>query len=131
LELTALLDTHVFLWAIASPTRLSPTAFALIENSETELLVSAVTAWEIATKYRLGRLPEAERVVAGYDAHLAMLGARELAVASNHALKAGIFALEHRDPFDRMLAAQAICEGVVLISNDQVFGRFPDLSTQW
>lgn len=121
----------MFLWAIATPTRLSPAAVTLIENPETELFVSAVTAWEVATKIRLGRLPEAERVVTGYATHLAMLGARELGVTTHHALKAGLFAVEHRDPFDRMLAAQAICEGMTLISNDQAFGRFRDLSTQW
>jgi PIN domain nuclease of toxin-antitoxin system len=66
--LSVLLDTHVVLWAFASPDKLSPEARTLLENPETEVLVSAASAWEIATKYRLGKLPGAERIVKGYDA---------------------------------------------------------------
>jgi PIN domain nuclease of toxin-antitoxin system len=129
--LSVLLDTHVVLWAMASPSKLSPTARALLEDPETELLVSAASAWEIATKYRLGKLPGAQSLITGYATHLTTLGARELPIASAHALAAGLFAVQHRDPFDRMLAAQAIAEGVPLLTSDRDLAVFPGLVTQW
>lgn len=129
--LSVLLDTHVVLWAFSNPRRLSPAVRTLIENRDTAVLISAATAWEIATKYRLGKLPGAERIVNGYLAHLTTLGARELPVGSAHALAAGLFAVEHRDPFDRMLAAQAIAEGMPLVTSDPVMALFPGLATYW
>jgi len=131
MELSVLLDTHVLLWAFASPDRLSLPARALLEDPRTDVLVSAASAWEIATKYRLGKLPGAERIVTGYAAHLITLRARELPVVSAHALTAGLFAVEHRDPFDRILAAQAIVEGVSLVTADPLMAVFPGLVTQW
>ncbi len=128
---SVLLDTHVVLWAIASPDKLSPSVHALLEDFQTDLLVSAASAWEIATKYRLGKLPGAERIVMGYAAHLITLRARELPMMSAHALAAGLFAVEHRDPFDRMLAAQAIAEGVRLVTADPMMALFPGLVTYW
>jgi len=131
MELSVLLDTHVILWAFASPDRLSPSVRALLEDPQTDVLVSAASAWEIATKYRLGKLPGAERVVTGYAAHLITLRARELPVMSAHALTAGLFAVDHRDPFDRMLAAQAIVESLALVTADPVMVVFPGLVTRW
>lgn len=129
--LSVLLDTHVVLWAFARPDSLSPVARVLLEDAQTDVLVSAVSAWEIATKYRLGKLPGAEPIVLGYAAHLTTLGARELPVTSAHALSAGLFAVEHRDPFDRMLAAQAIAEGLPLVTADPIMAVFPGLLTRW
>ena len=129
--LSVLLDTHVVLWAFSRPGSLSSTARVLLEDAQTDLLVSAVSAWEITTKYRLGKLPGAEPIVLGYAAHLATLGARELPITSAHALSAGLFAAEHRDPFDRMLAAQAIAEGLPLVTADPVMAVFAGLLTRW
>ena len=129
--MTVLLDTHVLLWAFSSPDRLSSAVRMLLEDIETDLLVSSVSAWEIATKYRLGKLLGADRIVKGYLAHLTTLGARELPVGSAHALAAGLFAVEHRDPFDRVLAAQAIAEHIPLVTADPVMAVFPGLATYW
>lgn len=126
-----LLDTHTLLWALAEPGRLSPRAADVVRDAGNTLLVSAASAWEIATKQRLGRLPSAGAIVAGYSAHLARLRVEELPIRSVHALIAGGFLVEHRDPFDRMLAAQAIIEGVPLLTDDRAFGTFAELVTIW
>lgn len=126
-----LLDTHVLLWALAEPSRLSAVAASLIRNPTCSLLVSAASAWEIATKQRLGKLSGAEPIVSAYPAHLATLRAEDLPIRAAHALRAGSFTVEHRDPFDRLLAAQAILEGVPLLTGDAVFAAFPGLRTLW
>lgn len=119
-----LLDTHVLLWALMEPGRLSPRARRVVENVDNEVLVSSASAWEIATKHRLGRLPEAETVIHGYPEHLARLQATELPISSRHALLAGSLPAIHRDPFDRMLAAQALIEGIPVVTSDSVFTHF-------
>jgi PIN domain nuclease of toxin-antitoxin system len=126
-----LLDTHTLLWALAEPRWLSPRAARLIRDASTEVVVSAASAWEISTKHRLGRLPHAMPIIARYATHLAMLRAEELPIRSEHALMAGAFQVVHRDPFDRMLAAQAIVEGLHLITDDGVFDIFAELMTLW
>jgi PIN domain nuclease of toxin-antitoxin system len=126
-----LLDTHALLWALAEPRRLSPRAASLIRSPTNEVVVSAASAWEIATKFRLGKLPGAAPIVAGFAAHLSTLRAEELPVRSTHALPAGSFILDHRDPFDRMLAAQAMLEGIPLLTDDPAFSAFPELETLW
>lgn len=119
-----LLDTHALLWALMEPEKLSAQARALIEEPANTLLVSAASAWEIANKHRLGRLPEAEAVVRGFRRHLAVLQVIELPISIEHALLAGSLPGEHRDPFDRMLAAQALIEGVPLLTIDPIFTTF-------
>ncbi|WP_106848723.1 type II toxin-antitoxin system VapC family toxin [Blastococcus sp. Marseille-P5729] len=126
-----LLDTHALLWALTEPDRLGREASTAIRDRSTELRVSAASAWEIATKQRLGKLPGTSALVRGYAAHLRRLGAQELAVTNEHALLAGVLTWEHRDPFDRMLAAQTIIEGLVLVTRDAVFQEVADLSTLW
>ncbi len=120
-----LLDTHVLLWALLGPERLSDRVRDLVRDRRTTVLVSAASAWEIATKHRLGKLPDAGDVVGGYGDHLRRLGVDELPVTSAHALTAGSFAIAHRDPFDRVLAAQALHEGVSLATSDPAFAVFP------
>jgi PIN domain nuclease of toxin-antitoxin system len=126
-----LLDTHTLLWALAEPQRLSPRASRLIREATNTLLVSAASAWEIATKYRLGKLPSAWVIISGYAAHMTALRAEELPIRAEHALMAGGFESLHRDPFDRILAAQAIVEGVPLVTSDPVFRAFEGLSPLW
>jgi PIN domain nuclease of toxin-antitoxin system len=116
-----LLDTHTLLWALMEPHRLSARAREIIEDPENTVLVSPASAWEIATKHRLGRLPEAESVVRGFQRHLATLMATELPITCEHALLAGSLRADHRDPFDRMLAAQGLIEGIALVTSDPAF----------
>lgn len=125
-----LLDTHVLLWALMQPDRLSDPVRRSLLDPTTNVLVSAVTAWEIATKHRLGKLPNARNVVTGYADHLERLGAEELAITSTHALTAGAFRVDHRDPFDRMLAAQALHEQLPLATSDPAFDALP-CTTFW
>ena len=122
--MTVLLDTHVVLWALMEPHRISRRARRVVEDADNTLLVSSASAWEIATKHRLGRLPEAEGLVHGYGAHLRALGAKELAVTWAHGIVAGALRQSHRDLFDRMLAAQSMVEGVTLITRDGAFKSF-------
>jgi PIN domain nuclease of toxin-antitoxin system len=129
--MSVLLDTHVLLWALLSPDRLSARALALLKDPGTAVLVSPVSALEIATKHRLGKLAGGEPVITGYTAHLATLGAQELPLLSTHAMAAGLFAVPHRDPFDRLLAAQAITEGLTLLTGDAAMAQFPGLVICW
>ena len=125
-----LLDTHVFIWRMASSARLSPTANALIDDVAHELLVSSASAWEVATKHRLGKLSGGDAVVGGFAGAIRELRATPLPIEVEHALAAGAFRHEHRDPFDRMLAAQAVIEGAMLVTTDPAFAAFP-VETVW
>ena len=126
-----LLDTHALLWALTAPEQLGARARAVVEDPEVRLVVSAASAWELATKHRLGRLPQAEVLLGAYDSHLARLGAQELPIRSGHALLAGRLDWDHRDPFDRMLAAQAILEAIPLVSRDRAFAEGVGLPLIW
>lgn len=122
--MSLLLDTHVFLWAVLDPRKLSAKIRAIVEDPDTELVVSAASAWEFATKYRLGRLPGAAAVAADYEGAIRELRARPLPVRNAHALRAGSYPHAHADPIDRMLVAQAEIEGLPLVSKDRVLRQF-------
>ncbi len=119
-----LLDTHILLWAALEPARLRPHLRDMLENADNTLLTSAASAFEIATKHRLGKLPGAAQLLKEYAFVLGELGVCELPITAAHALKAGSWAITHRDPFDRLLAAQASVERVPLISVDAVMPEF-------
>jgi PIN domain nuclease of toxin-antitoxin system len=119
-----LLDTHVLLWALLEPQKLSPELRNALEDSDNRLLVSAATAWEIATKWRLGKLRQAQAVVEHYAMALHRLAAVELPISGAVALQAGLWEVPHRDPFDRLLAAQAKADNLVLASTDSAFAQF-------
>lgn len=116
-----LLDTHVLLWSLRDPARLSAEASALIREPSNELVVSAATAWEIATKHRIGKFPDAAPLLLAYFDYLNRLGAVELAISSRHALVAGQLDWDYRDPFDRVLAAQCLLESLTLVTADAAF----------
>lgn len=126
-----LLDTHALLWALTDPPRLGSEAHRIVAARSSHLVVSAATAWEIGTKQRLGKLPQADALVGGYARHLDRLGAIRLPITEEHALLAGRLEWPHRDPFDRMLAAQAMLESLTLLTNDEALTNLPGLATAW
>ncbi len=119
-----LLDTHTLLWWLDGDRRLSRKAKALLSNAENDVLVSAASAWEIATKARLGKLPGATEVAADVGRCLAAQGFGTLDITVRHAQSAGSLASDHRDPFDRMLAAQTQLDHLPIVSNDTIFDTF-------
>lgn len=120
-----LLDTHAFLWWLTDSPKLSTAARAVIADPENDTLVSAVVGWECATKHRLGKLPQAEYFVARADDLMLRAGMTSLVVTLGHALRAGSYPTAHGDPFDRMLAAQAELDGLILVTRDPAFRQFP------
>ena len=115
-----LLDTHALLWWLFDDPALSMRARDAIADRANTVYVSSASAWELATKRRLGRLPQAEDAVKKLPELLSVAGFVALPITVAHALAAGFFAAEHRDPFDRMLIAQAAIEGLRLVSKDSV-----------
>ena len=119
-----LLDTHVLIWWLAGDAMLSANAQAAIADPANEVLVSAASAWEIATKYRIAKLPQAAALAADMPSVLTGQGFVELPITVRHAQAAGSLPGPHRDPFDRMLIAQAALADLVLVSNEAVFDRY-------
>jgi len=119
-----LLDTHVLIWWLAGDAMLSADAQAAIADPANEVLVSAASAWEVATKYRTGKLPQAAALAADMPSVLTGQGFVELPITVRHAQAAGSLPGPHRDPFDRMLIAQAALADLVLVSNEAVFDRY-------
>lgn len=117
-----LLDTHALIWWVEDSPLLSETARAVIADNE--VLVSAASAWEVATKFRLGKLPSAQRMARAFAAEVAAEGFTPLPVTLDHASLAGSLDIDHKDPFDRLLVAQARLERVALVSNERLFDGF-------
>ena len=116
-----LLDTCTVIWATMSPSALSRDASGLIADEANEILVSAASAWEIATKVRLGRLPGAEKLEQNFLDVMDAAGYTLLSIDAGAALRAGRLAAVHRDPFDRMIAAQALALDIPVLSPDAEF----------
>lgn len=125
-----LLDTHALLWWLAGDESLSGVARAAIGDMDNEVHVSAASAWEVATKHRIGKLPGAGPLVVDFAREIRAQGFLPLPISLEHAQVAGSLASEHRDPFDRMLVAQAREEKMALVSRDAVFGDF-DVQRVW
>lgn len=114
-----LLDTHVLVWWLLDDPALSKRAAAALRSPASEVFVSSASAWEIATKYRLGRIPQAEPLVHGFRRLIEAERWIPISVTVEHALAAGTLKADHSDPFDRMLAAQARLEGLKLVTGDR------------
>ncbi|MBS0526250.1 MAG: type II toxin-antitoxin system VapC family toxin [Proteobacteria bacterium] len=120
-----LLDTHAFLWWVFGDSKLSRQArHALAADETDEIFVSAASAWEITTKFRIGKLADAAVVAHDVAAAIAAEGFAELPISVAHAQGAGDLGGRHRDPFDRMLIAQTLAEGLTLVSNERAFDAY-------
>jgi PIN domain nuclease of toxin-antitoxin system len=119
-----LLDTHTLLWWLFDDPALSANAREIIADSENVILVSSASAWEIATKHRLGRLAAASELVRDVAGWVKRAGFTEMSITIPHAQRAGSWVQSHRDPFDRMLAAQSAVEDVALVTRDPAFAAF-------
>ena len=126
-----LLDTHTFLWAVRGSSKLSNTALKALEDTDAIKYISSASAYEIMNKYRIGKLAEFEDVAKNYFNYVKILRAVKLPITENHAHYAGKFDWEHRDPFDRLLAAQAFIENLTLITNDPAFQPLSWVSVLW
>ncbi len=125
-----LLDSHVFLWTIADDRRLSGTASRLILDQGNELFLSTASVWEIFLKVQIGKLPLPRPVGGFLKLQLAENFIRSLPLTLEHVLKLEQLPMHHRDPFDRILIAQAIAESVPIVTADRQFARY-DVETLW
>lgn len=119
-----LLDTHALIWATYQPEKLSEKVQRILQDHASNIFVSSVTAFEIAQKYRLGKLEMAKSYAEDFSGELAKDGFSAINLTPNHARLAGVMSISHRDPFDRMLLAQAQIEQMTLISNEKLFDQF-------
>lgn len=119
-----LLDTHALIWSSYQPSKLGHAAMIALENPDDEIFVSAVSGFEIANKYRLGKLDEARSLALTFSDALQDQGFAHLPISVDHAILAGQLEIPHRDPFDRLLIAQAQIENLKLVSNEKLFDAF-------
>ncbi len=119
-----LLDTHALLWWFLGDPLLTQTARDAIQSDASEVWVSAVSAIEVTTKFRIGKLPKAANLAASFEDMVASEDFSALPISVRHARLAGLLPIPHRDPFDRLLIAQAQTEGLTLISNEAIFESF-------
>jgi PIN domain nuclease of toxin-antitoxin system len=121
----ALLDTHTLLWWLTDDSRLSPPVRGLIADAANEILVSTASAWEISTKHRIGKLRGIDDLMSRYGEFIDAESFVPLPIDQRQALRAGSYPSAHRDPFDRMLAAQSELLSVPLLTNDEALKGFP------
>ncbi|WP_395092704.1 type II toxin-antitoxin system VapC family toxin [Armatimonas sp.] len=126
-----LLDTHTLLWYTTEPARLSSHLVNVIQNEENLVFVSAISLWELGIKYKLGKLPEAEPLVTNWFSMIVQLKMDDLAFSSLHSREAALLEWDHKDPFDRALAAQARIERLTLLTYDAAFSSLSRLKTLW
>jgi PIN domain nuclease of toxin-antitoxin system len=119
--MASLLDTHALIWWLEGDARFSQKLRERLSSAEEDVFVSAASAWEIATKARLGKLAPPRALLADFAEAIETLGFLPLPIELRHGQEAGQLPGAHRDPFDRMLAAQARTEGLTLVSADPAF----------
>lgn len=126
-----LLDTQCWLWWFAQPDRLNEEAIAQMVDENNELWFSVASIWEIGIKVAIGKLPLPEPIDSYIYTRMVQLGAQVLEIRLPHALGAAALPLHHKDPFDRMLIAQAQIEQMTLVSSDSMFQQYSDISLLW
>lgn len=119
-----LLDTHALLWWLSDDAKLSRRARTVIGATSNTVFVSAASAWEIATKVRLGKLPTGVELASDFEGQLEREGFLSLQISVEHAVRAGFLPGGHRDPFDRMLIAQAQAENLQIVSKEELFDGY-------
>ena len=119
-----LLDTCALLWWWSEPDTLSPRILSMIKEPSRVVWISAASAWEISTKHRIGKFPQGNRIIVEWEHRIVRDRFRELQISAMHALRAGSLPGEHRDPFDRMIAAQGLIEGFPIASPDTAISSF-------
>jgi PIN domain nuclease of toxin-antitoxin system len=122
--LRALLDTHALLWWLSDDPALTRTARKIVAETNNTLIVSAASAWEIATKVRLGKLPTGADLASDFSGQIEREGFQLLAISAEHGIRAGLLPGPHKDPFDRMLIAQAQAENIPIITKEAVFESY-------
>ena len=125
-----ILDTHILLWMLLADKRLGERQKQILESQSNRVHVSAVSAFEIATKVRIGKLPEAQGIARDFARIKLEFDYHELPVTQAHALRGGQLPSPHRDPFDRLLAAQSLVENFPLMTSDPAFKVF-GVETVW
>ena len=125
-----LLDSHAVLWWWFDPDRLSGAVRSLLSDAENQVLVSAASVWELSLKHHQGKLPELASAIADLPGLLQADGFEALPISLAHGIRAGGYSQPHRDPFDRMLAAQAELDRLVLLTADPQLSTFP-CQTLW
>jgi PIN domain nuclease of toxin-antitoxin system len=119
-----LLDTHVWLWLLTEPSRLKPDVLAELLDSRSRLLLSAASSWEVAIKWALGRLTLPEAPASYVPSRMRRSGVEGLAIEHAHALRVATLPPHHRDPFDRLLIAQAQLESLPIVTVDTQFDAY-------
>lgn len=126
-----LLDTHAYIWLVSDPDRLSTTAYEAVIDIDTEVYVSAASLWEISTKARLSKLPGGGTLAATFEDRARLHVLEGLPMGFGHSRLAGELDWDHRDPFDRMLAAQSMLENLPLVTNDSRLQAYDSIHTIW
>jgi len=129
-SLAYLLDSHALLWWWFDPDRLSGAVRSVISDAGNQVLVSAASVWELSLKHHQGKLPELASAIADLPGLLQADGFEALPISLAHGIRAGGYSQPHRDPFDRMLAAQAELDRLVLLTADPQLSTFP-CQTLW
>jgi len=125
-----LLDTTVFVWSLKEPEKLNKTAFEILEDNGHEVFLSAVSSWEIVIKSAIGKLTLPKEPAQLIAEALTKFSIQPLSITHAHSLAVGELALYHRDPFDRMLIAQARSENMILMIADSLIAKYP-VKTLW
>ena len=120
----ALLDTHALIWWFSDDPSLSQTVRGILADTDNTVVVSAASAWEIAIKYRQGKLRKAADLVSNFSSRIEGEGFQLLPISAEHGIRAGLLPGPHKDPFDRMLIAQSHAENVPIVSNEVVFETY-------